>query len=135
MRNLIEDDADVPERYEIESEEEGTRSKALMTSGKTSTKEEGVAEKLKEELLAELKNQIGSHTRFKTTSLFVACIREETISKKFQMPTMGAYNRTSNPNDHVINYKTFMELQTHSDTLLCKVFSHYSYRDNPDLVQ
>lgn len=35
---------------------------------------------------------------------------------------MAAYNGTLNPRDHVINYKTLMELQTHSDTLLCKVF-------------
>ncbi|KAJ9186917.1 hypothetical protein P3X46_002434 [Hevea brasiliensis] len=27
-----------------------------------------------------------------------------------------------NPKDHVINYKAFMELQTHLDALLCKVF-------------
>lgn len=56
------------------------------------------------------------------TSPFIACIWEETIPKKFQMPTMGAYNSTSNSRDHVINYKTFMELQTHPNALFCKVF-------------
>lgn len=36
---------------------------------------------------------------------------------------MGAYNGTGNSRDHIINYKTFIELQTHSDALLYKVFS------------
>lgn len=27
-----------------------------------------------------------------------------------------------NPREHVLNYKTFMELQTHSDVLMCKIF-------------
>lgn len=65
MRSLIEEDTDVPERYEVESEKEGTSSKAPMTSGKTSMKDEEVAEKLeklKGELLVELKNQTGAHT-------------------------------------------------------------------------
>lgn len=35
---------------------------------------------------------------------------------------MVAYDDIGNPRDHVINYKTFMELLTHSDFLLCKVF-------------
>lgn len=35
---------------------------------------------------------------------------------------MEAYNGTGNPRDHVIDYKTFMELQTHFDVLLYKVF-------------
>lgn len=39
------------------------------------------------------------------------------------MPTMGAYNGTGNPRVHVINYKIFMELQTHVGTLLCNLFS------------
>lgn len=80
MRSLIEEDADVPKRYEVESEEEGTSLKAPMTSGKTSTKVEGLSEKLqklKEELLAELKNQIGAHTSLRTTSPFVAWIQED----------------------------------------------------------
>lgn len=88
-------------------------------------KEGGVAEKLerlKEELLAELKNQTRVHASLRTTSPFVAYIQEETIPKMFPMPTIGAYNGTGNLSDHVINYKTFMKLQTHSDVLLCKVF-------------
>lgn len=56
------------------------------------------------------------------SSPFVAHIQEETIPKKFLMPTMGAYNDTGNLRDHIINYKTFMELQTHFDALLYKVF-------------
>lgn len=38
------------------------------------------------------------------------------------MPAMEAYDGIENTRDYVINYKTFMELQTHSDALLCKVF-------------
>lgn len=39
------------------------------------------------------------------------------------IPTMRVCNGTGNPRDHVINYKILMDLQTHSDTLFCKVFS------------
>lgn len=77
VRDLIEEDADKMERYEVESEEESTSSKAPMTSRKTSMKEEGVTEKierLKEELLAKLKSQVGAHTSLRTTSPFVARI-------------------------------------------------------------
>ncbi|XP_021618808.1 uncharacterized protein LOC110619606 [Manihot esculenta] len=35
---------------------------------------------------------------------------------------MAAYDGTGNPQEHILNYKTFMELQTHSDALMCKVF-------------
>ncbi|XP_021598919.1 uncharacterized protein LOC110604945 [Manihot esculenta] len=35
---------------------------------------------------------------------------------------MAAYDETRNPREYVLNYKTFMELQTHSDALMCKVF-------------
>lgn len=35
---------------------------------------------------------------------------------------MATYGGTRNPGDYVINYKTFMKLQTHFDALLCKVF-------------
>lgn len=35
---------------------------------------------------------------------------------------MIAYDGIRNPKDHVINYKTFMEFQTHSNALCCKVF-------------
>lgn len=53
MRSLIEEDVDVPKRYKLESEEEGTNSKAPMTSGRTNTKDEGVVEKLKGELFSQ----------------------------------------------------------------------------------
>lgn len=79
-------------------------------------------ERLKEELLAELKSQMGLQTSLRTSSPCVTCIQEETIPKRFLMSTMAAYNDTGNLRDHVINYKTFTELQTHSDALLCKVF-------------
>lgn len=77
----------------IESEEEGTSSKTLMNVEKTDSKDEKVTEKLerlKEELLVELKNQTGAYESLRTSSLFVAHIKEETIPKKFLMPTMGA---------------------------------------------
>lgn len=35
---------------------------------------------------------------------------------------MRAYNGIGNPSEHVINYKTFIELQIHYDALLYKVF-------------
>ncbi|XP_021598868.1 uncharacterized protein LOC110604887 [Manihot esculenta] len=46
----------------------------------------------------------------------------ETIPKKFMMPPMVAYEGTGNPREHVLNYKTFMEQQTLSNALMCKVF-------------
>lgn len=83
MRSLIDEDVDLPKRYEVESEKEGASSKAPMTSGKTNMKD-GVTEKLKRlkgELLADLNNQTGAHTSLRTTSSFVAHIQEETIPK------------------------------------------------------
>ncbi|XP_043812138.1 uncharacterized protein LOC122723559 [Manihot esculenta] len=38
------------------------------------------------------------------------------------MPPMAAYDGVGNPREHVLNYKTFMELQILSDALMCKVF-------------
>ncbi|XP_021609008.1 uncharacterized protein LOC110612540 [Manihot esculenta] len=35
---------------------------------------------------------------------------------------MAAYDGAGNPREHVLSYKTFMELQTLSDALMCKVF-------------
>ncbi|XP_043805311.1 uncharacterized protein LOC122721521 [Manihot esculenta] len=35
---------------------------------------------------------------------------------------MAAYDGTGNPREHILNYKTFMELQTLSNALMCKVF-------------
>ncbi|XP_021616640.1 uncharacterized protein LOC110617953 [Manihot esculenta] len=35
---------------------------------------------------------------------------------------MAAYDGTRNPREHVLSYKTFMELQALSDALMCKVF-------------
>ncbi|KAG8639631.1 hypothetical protein MANES_14G158232v8 [Manihot esculenta] len=57
-----------------------------------------------------------------TSSPFVRRVQQETIPKKFMMLTMTAYDGTGNPWEYVLNYKTFMELQTNSDALMCKVF-------------
>lgn len=38
------------------------------------------------------------------------------------MLALVAYDGKGNPKDHVMNYKTFMELQMHFDASLCKVF-------------
>lgn len=57
-----------------------------------------------------------------TSSPFVKRIQQETIPKKFTMPMLAAYDGIGNPRDHMLNYKTFMELQTHSDALICKDF-------------
>ncbi|XP_043809109.1 uncharacterized protein LOC122722469 [Manihot esculenta] len=38
------------------------------------------------------------------------------------MPSMTAYDGAGNPREHVLNYKTFIELQTLSDALMCKAF-------------
>lgn len=73
-------------------------------------------------MLDELKSQVGIQTSLRTSSPFMARIQEEAIPKKFLMLTMAAYDSTRNQRGHVINYKTFMELQTHSNALLCKVF-------------
>lgn len=118
LRSATEEEADMSrtatlERCEVESEKEGTNFKIPANVEKTDLKDEGVAEKLnrlKEELLAELKSQTGAHTSLRTSSPFMARIQEETIPQKFQMQTIGAYNSIGNPRDHVINYKTFIEL-------------------------
>lgn len=64
MRSLIEEDVDISrvaalERYEMKSEGEGTSSKSLIKFRKLDARNEGVderLERLKEELLAELKS-------------------------------------------------------------------------------
>ncbi|XP_021626931.1 uncharacterized protein LOC110625604 [Manihot esculenta] len=35
---------------------------------------------------------------------------------------MATYDGAGNPREHILNYKTLMELQTLSDALVCKVF-------------
>ncbi|XP_021623896.1 uncharacterized protein LOC110623286 [Manihot esculenta] len=35
---------------------------------------------------------------------------------------MAAYDGAGNPREHILSYKTFMDLQTLSDALMCKVF-------------
>ncbi|XP_021603794.1 uncharacterized protein LOC110608809 [Manihot esculenta] len=35
---------------------------------------------------------------------------------------MAAYDGAGNPREHILSYKTFMELQTLSDALMCKLF-------------
>ncbi|XP_043811036.1 uncharacterized protein LOC122723308 [Manihot esculenta] len=35
---------------------------------------------------------------------------------------MAAYDRTKILKENILNYKTFMELQSHSNALMCKVF-------------
>ncbi|XP_021625019.1 uncharacterized protein LOC110624212 [Manihot esculenta] len=35
---------------------------------------------------------------------------------------MATYDGTGNPREHILNYKTFIELQTLLDSLMCKVF-------------
>ncbi|XP_021595171.1 uncharacterized protein LOC110602053 [Manihot esculenta] len=79
-------------------------------------------ERLKEQLLTKLGARDSSSPLLPTLSPFVKRVQQETIPKKFMMPTMAAYDRMGNPQEHVLNYKTFMELQTHSDVLMCKVF-------------
>lgn len=70
----------------------------------------------------ELRAKDNSGPMLPISSPFVKRIQLETISKKFMMPTLAMYDGAGNPRDHVLNYKTFMELQTHSDALMCKVF-------------
>ena len=78
--------------------------------------------RLKEQLLAELGKKDQSQTSLPTSSPFSKLMQQETVPKKFMMPPMAAYNGAGNPREHVMNYKTFMELQTLSDALMCKVF-------------
>lgn len=70
----------------------------------------------------ELRAKDNSGPMLPISSPFVKRIQLETISKKFMMSTLAMYDGAGNPRDHVLNYKTFMELQTHSDALMCKVF-------------
>lgn len=64
---------------------------------------------LKGELFRAKKPNRNSH-ELKNNLPINSSYSEETIPKKFQMPTMRASDGTSNPKDYVINYKTFMEL-------------------------
>ncbi|XP_021603867.1 uncharacterized protein LOC110608891 [Manihot esculenta] len=77
---------------------------------------------MKKQLLAELGAKDHSQTLLPTSSPFSGWIQQETIPKKFMMPPMVTYDGAGNPREHILNYKTFMELQTLSDALMCKVF-------------
>ncbi|XP_021595168.1 uncharacterized protein LOC110602049 [Manihot esculenta] len=72
--------------------------------------------------LAELGAKDNSQTLLPTSSPFSRWIQQETIPKKFMMPPMATYDGAGNPWEHILNYKTFMELQTLLDALMCKVF-------------
>lgn len=130
VRNLIEEDVGVSKsvalgEYETKIEGEGTSSKSPVGAKKSEAGEGGVEkklEKLKEELLAELKSQAGVPTNLRMSPPFVTQIQEEITLKKFPTSAMTAYDGTGNPKDHMINYKTFTKLQPHSNALLYKVF-------------
>ncbi|XP_021621432.1 uncharacterized protein LOC110621458 [Manihot esculenta] len=79
-------------------------------------------ERLREQLLAKLGAWDNSSPLLPPSSPFVRWVQQETILRKFMMPPMAAYDGTGNPPEHVLNYKRFMELQTHSNALMCKVF-------------
>ncbi|XP_043811986.1 uncharacterized protein LOC122723547, partial [Manihot esculenta] len=79
-------------------------------------------QKMKEQLLAELGIKDQNQTLLPTSSSFSKWVQQEIVPKKFMMPPMAAYDGAGNPREHVLNYKTFMELQTLSDALMCKVF-------------
>ncbi|KAG8660874.1 hypothetical protein MANES_02G203175v8 [Manihot esculenta] len=78
--------------------------------------------KLREQLLAELGKKDQSQTSLPIFFPFSKWVQQETVPKKFMMPSMAAYDGTGNSREHVMNYKTFMELQTLLDALMCKVF-------------
>ena len=80
-------------------------------------------QRLKEQLLIELRMKEQNQTLLPASSPFSKWVQQETVPKKFMMPPMAAYDGTGNPREHVLNYKTFIELQTLSDALMCKVFS------------
>ncbi|XP_021596228.1 uncharacterized protein LOC110602932 [Manihot esculenta] len=79
-------------------------------------------QELREQLLAELRLKDQDQTLLPTSSPFSKWVQQETVPKKFMIPPMAAYDGAGNPREHVLNYKTFMELQTLSDALMCKVF-------------
>lgn len=45
------------------------------------------------------------------SSPFTRRIQLKTISKNFMMPTLAAYDEARNPQDDMLNYNTFKELQ------------------------
>ncbi|XP_021600727.1 uncharacterized protein LOC110606287 [Manihot esculenta] len=77
---------------------------------------------MREQLLAELGAKDHKQALLPASSPFSRWVQQETIPKKFMMPPMAAYDGAGNLREHVLNYKTFMELQTLSDALMCKVF-------------
>lgn len=111
VRKLIEEDVDMSRSttlrgYETESKGEGTIFKFPYKVKKSEAREEGVKkklERLKKELLAELKSQAVVPASLRTSSSFITRIQQETIPKTILMRTMIAYDCTRNPIDHVIN--------------------------------
>lgn len=72
--------------------------------------------------MVELGAQAYSNPLLPTSPPFVKWIQQETILKKFMMTNLATYDGTGNPREYVLNYKIFMDLQTHYDALMCMVF-------------
>ena len=100
-------------------EEEGRQERKPRREGESV---EQKLQKMREQLLSELGTKDQNQALLPTSSPFSKWVQQETVPKKFMMPPMAAYDGAGNPQEHVLNYKTFMELQTLSDALMCKIF-------------
>lgn len=111
--------------YETENKGEETSSKSLTIAKRYSVKVEGVkkrAGEIQRRATSQAEEPSRGSSEFEDILTFCNSHTRRNHPKKFPMVTMGAYNGMGNLMDHIINYKIFMELKTHSDTLLCKVF-------------
>lgn len=126
VRELIENDGvesssfDMAERLGSEELERNYRLEKRLRREEADVDQK--LKRLKEQLLIELRAQDNNSPLLPTSSPFVKRAQQETILKKFMIPTMETYDETENPRKHVLNYKIFMELQIHLNALMCKVF-------------
>ena len=114
MRELIENDeadsysARITRRTESEAQEEEYRLEKRPRQEEENVDQK--LQKLREQLLVELGAKDHNQALLPTSSPFSKWVQQETIPKKFMMPSMAAYDGAGNPREHVMNYKTFMEL-------------------------
>ena len=58
----------------------------------------------------------------RTDSPFTALINGHPLPPKFKMPSLGSYDRTRDPFDHIVTFKTTMHLQGVPYEIMCRPF-------------
>ena len=58
----------------------------------------------------------------RTDSPFIASVTSFPLPLKFRMPQVENYNKSKDPLDHLVSFKTLMNLQGVLDEIICRAF-------------